>query len=253
MERCMAAFTNTTLGQLTHVQGFEDMKVSNLIDPTTHKWDQNLLHGLFTPHEAELIASIPLCLNKVEDVVVWAFAPSGCYTIKSGSKFLAAEQFRSQQPSLTPNDNGLWRMIWGLSIPNKVHNFLWKACQNAILVKYNLQRQHILIEDTCELRKMEVEDIYHVLWGCNQLSQIWDSVPSLSFSQSKTFPSIREMLTFTYEEQKNVELMASIMWTIWHRRNQVRTSSKDYLLSQVIHTASQALATFHDSISNASK
>ena len=66
------------------VQGFEDMKVSELINPVTHKWDQNLLHGLFTPHEAELIASIPLCLNKVEDVVVWPFTPSGCYTVKSG-------------------------------------------------------------------------------------------------------------------------------------------------------------------------
>ena len=101
--------------------------------------------------------------------------------------------------------------------------FLVEGLPNAILVKYNLQRRHILIEDTYELCKMEMEDIYHALWGCNQLSQIWDSVPSLSFKQSKTFPSIREVLTFTYEEQKNVELMASIMWTIWHRRNQVRT------------------------------
>ena len=79
------------------VQGFEDMKVSELIDPVTHKWDQNLLHGLFTPHEAKLIASIPLYLNKVEDVVVWPFIPSGYYTVKSSSKFLVAEQTRSQQ------------------------------------------------------------------------------------------------------------------------------------------------------------
>ena len=42
--------------------------------------------------------------------------------------------------------------------------------------------------------------------------------------------------------------MASVMWTIWHRRNQVRTSSKEYLLSQVIPAASQALASFHDSV-----
>ncbi|XP_030958848.1 uncharacterized protein LOC115980769 [Quercus lobata] len=48
---------------------------------------------------------------------------------------------------------------------------------------------------------------------------------------------------------KNVELMASVMWTIWHCRNQVQTSSKEYPLSQVISAASQALATFHDSIS----
>ena len=203
------------------VQGFEGMKVSDLIDPATNKWDQNLLHGLFIPHEVELITSIPLCLNKVEDVVVWPFTPSGCYTVKSGSKFVAAKHLGSQQPSSTPNDKGLWKMIWSLSVPPKVHNFRWKACQNALFVKFNLRWQHILNEDTCDSCKVEVEDIYHALWGCNQISQIWDSIPSFSFIQSKTFSSVQEVITSTYEEQKNVELMASVMWAIWHRQNQV--------------------------------
>ena len=238
----------------THVvQGFENMKVSELINLATHKWDKNLLHGLFTPHKVELIASIPLCLNKVEDVVVWPFTPSGCYTVKSGSKFLAAELSRNQQPSPAPNDNGLWKMIWGFLVPPKVRNFLWRACQNAFSVKYNLRRRHILMEDTCELCKVEVEDTYHALWGCNQLSQVWDSIPSFTFRHSKTFLSIREVLKFTHEEQKNVKLMASVMWTIWHRRNQIRTSTKDYPLTQVIHAASQALATFQDFVFGTSK
>ena len=30
------------------VPGFEDMKVSALIDPATKKWDLNMLNGLFT-------------------------------------------------------------------------------------------------------------------------------------------------------------------------------------------------------------
>ena len=59
------------------VLGFEDMKVSALIDPTTKKWDSNMLNELFTTQEAELISSIPLCPNVVEDVVVWPFTPSG--------------------------------------------------------------------------------------------------------------------------------------------------------------------------------
>ncbi|XP_075669737.1 uncharacterized protein LOC142639445 [Castanea sativa] len=95
------------------------MRVSDLIDPTTHKWNRNLLQGLFIPHEAKLIASIPICMNKVEDEVIWPFTPSGCYTVKSGSKFLATKQCRSQHISHTPNNNGLWKMIWGLSILSK--------------------------------------------------------------------------------------------------------------------------------------
>ncbi|XP_075665304.1 uncharacterized protein LOC142634963 [Castanea sativa] len=177
------------------------MRVSDLIDQITHKWDRNLLQGLFIPNEAKLIASIPICLNKVEDEVVWPFTPSGCYTVKSGSNLLSTTQCRTQQTSHTPNNNGLWKMIWGLSVPSK----------------------------------------------------IWDSIPSLDFRQAKSFQSIRKVLTFTHEEQKNIELMAMVMWTIWHRRNQVRTLSKDYPLSHILHAASEALATFHQAISDASK
>ena len=67
------------------VPGFEDMKVSTLIDLATKKWDLNMLNGLFTTQEVELISSIPLCPNVVEDVVVWPFTPSGTYTVRSGT------------------------------------------------------------------------------------------------------------------------------------------------------------------------
>ena len=38
-----------------------------------------------------------------------------------------------------------------------------------------------------------------------------------------------------------------VMWTIWHRRNQLRVSSIDFPRSQVIQQATQALSTFQHS------
>ena len=52
------------------VPTFKDMKVFALIDPIKKKWDSNMLNGLFTPQEAELISSTPLCPNAVEDIIV---------------------------------------------------------------------------------------------------------------------------------------------------------------------------------------
>ena len=72
--------------------GFEEMKVSALIDPITKKWDPYLLNGLFTPEETKLILSIPLCQNAVEDTIMWPFTPSGKYTVKSGTRFITAVQ-----------------------------------------------------------------------------------------------------------------------------------------------------------------
>ena len=41
--------------------------------------------------------------------------------------------------------------------------------------------------------------------------------------------------------------MAMVMWTIWHRRNQLRVSINDSPKAQVLQRASQALATFQQS------
>ncbi|KAK9995833.1 hypothetical protein SO802_020519 [Lithocarpus litseifolius] len=63
------------------------MKVSDLIGPATKKWDLNMLNGFFNTQEVELISSIPLCPNKVEDVVVWPFTPSSIYMVRSDTSF----------------------------------------------------------------------------------------------------------------------------------------------------------------------
>ena len=70
------------------VEGFEELKVFDLIDPKSKSWDENLLHGLFVPEEVSLIKSIPLCITLVEDKLVWPFTASGEYTVKSRYNFL---------------------------------------------------------------------------------------------------------------------------------------------------------------------
>ncbi|XP_050241310.1 uncharacterized protein LOC126690232 [Quercus robur] len=157
----ISVWNNAWLPSKTHpriesqvVNGFEEMKVSALIDPITKKWDSNMLNGLFTPQEAELILSIPLCPNAVEDTVVWPFTPSGIYTVRSGTR------------------------------------------------------------------------------------------------QTRVFSSIQEVLMYTDKEKKNPELLALVMWTIWHRRNRVRTSLKEFPLAQVAPTSIQALEVFQQANSN---
>nr|POE68397.1 putative ribonuclease h protein [Quercus suber] len=178
------------------------MKVSALIDPTTRKWDLNMLYGLFTTQEIELILSIPLCPNAVEDVVVWPFTPSGTYTVKFGTQFLTSDQAPYQPMVNGQPENDVWKLIWNLNVQSKVRNFLWRSCHNAIPMKQNLKRRHILNEDVCELCKLETESVFHALWGCTQLTQVWGSIPSFSFRQTQAFSSIREVLIYTQRMKK---------------------------------------------------
>lgn len=47
--------------------GFEETKVSALINPVSKDWDIDLLLGLFARLEVELVSSIPLSHTSVED------------------------------------------------------------------------------------------------------------------------------------------------------------------------------------------
>ena len=112
-----------------------------------------MLNGLFTPQEAELILSIPLCPNAVEDIVVWPFTPSGIYTVRSSTRFLTAEHAPIPQDVPVQPGNEVWKLIWSLNVQRKVRNLLWRTCHNALPVKQNLRRRHIINEDVCELCK----------------------------------------------------------------------------------------------------
>ena len=106
------------------VPRFEDAKVSDLINPISRRWEVDLIRGLFLPEEVELILSIPLSHRPTEDKVIWPYNSSGAYSVKSGTKFLAKENNIPSPWVDQMHDDGTWKWIWSLFVPNKVNNFL---------------------------------------------------------------------------------------------------------------------------------
>ncbi|XP_075659258.1 uncharacterized protein LOC142629163 [Castanea sativa] len=82
--------------------GFEDGRVSDLINPFTRTWNLNLVHGLLSLDEAALVLSIPLSRTPMKDNIIWPFTPSGKYTdLQQATQALAIFQL-SQQPLIQP-------------------------------------------------------------------------------------------------------------------------------------------------------
>ena len=54
-----------------------------------------------------------------------------------------------------------------------------------------------------------------------------------------------ELIKLTHDEGKDVNLLAMLLWTIWNRRNKLRTNNGDFLVSQVSTIAKQALTEYH--------
>ena len=91
---------------------------------------------------------------------------------------------------------------------------------------------------------MKAEDGVHALWDCANLSAIWEADTLWLFYRSKKFTNFYELASFVLENGRDPELFAILAWTIWSRRNQLRTSNKPYPLSQVLPSAKQMLQDF---------
>ncbi|KAL0009392.1 hypothetical protein SO802_010894 [Lithocarpus litseifolius] len=186
------------------VPGFEDGRVSDLINPCIRTWDENLVHGLFLPEEAAMVLSIPLSHTPVEEKIIWPFTPS-------------------------------------------VRNFMWRACKEAIPTKHNLLKRKILNEDKCEHCGVESETTAHALWNCSTMDEIWESTSGFEDRSQLGALNIMDLINLTHEKRKNVDLLAMVMWTIWHQRNQLHASSNVFPKAQVLQQASQALTKFQQS------
>ena len=191
--------------------------MSTLSNPITRTWDTNLVHGLLSPKEAALVLNIPLSRTPVKDKIIWPFTPSGKYTVNSDSKFLAKLNSMVDFAGTPQQQNEVWKQIWGLNVPSKVRNFMWRACKEAIPAKHNLLKRKILNEDRCEQCGVEFEPVTHALWNCSTLDEIWDNTPSFEARRQLGASDISELINTAQEKRKNVELMATVIWTIWHR------------------------------------
>ena len=109
------------------------------------------------------------------------FAWWGSYICKSVYRLSKEEAELDQSPSHTKPDTKLWKGIWALWVPNKVKNFLWHACCNALPTKYFLVRRIIIDDPLCSQCREEHETPLHSLWLCRKLDLVWPCSGSWSF------------------------------------------------------------------------
>ena len=122
-----------------------------------------------------------------------------------------------------------------------------RVCKEAIPAKHNLLKRMILLEDKCEQCGVESKTAVHALWECATLDEIWEAILGFEERRQYDISNTRDLIRVVHKKRKNLDLMAMLMWTIWHRRNQLRVSSNVFPKAQVLQQASQALATFQQS------
>ncbi|KAK9993659.1 hypothetical protein SO802_023362 [Lithocarpus litseifolius] len=120
--------------------------------------------------DVESILSIALSPTLPEDHLIWALTPSGKFTVKSAYRVALQDRIGhvSKESSNATCMKEFWRFIWCLQIPNKIRNFMWRACRNILPTKANLFHKWIAQDSTCEVCGNSEETTGHLLWHCHR-------------------------------------------------------------------------------------
>ena len=175
---------------------------------------------VFYDFEAAIIKNIPLCRSIQEDVLIWPFNLDGVYFVKSGYRFLQeATTLQQPRPFNTEVMKPLWKKIWGLEVPNKVKNLVWRACTNSLPTKANLVRRKIISDGLCDICRLHQEDTNHALYCCPVLNPLWSQTPIWVHDALKGSRTFTDIMDFVFASNKEPELFSLVIWNLWNQRN----------------------------------
>lgn len=128
----------------------------------------------------------------------------------------------------------LWKNIWGLEVPNKVKNLVWRACKNALLTKVNLVRCKIITDSLCDICRMHQEDTNHALYCCPALDSMWRQIPMWNHDALKGSRTFTDLIEFVFAGNKESELFSVVIWNSWNRRNNLWLGKATLPLDKII-------------------
>nr|POE73735.1 hypothetical protein CFP56_78752 [Quercus suber] len=94
------------------------------------------------------------------------------------------------------------------------------------------------------LSRVSSEDVIHSLWSCPGLTRVWEDDPQWAFRSTTRFQNFPQVLLYVLDSDCSDDMFAMLIWNIWFRRNQVRTSPPGWPLDQVAQQAYQSLQEF---------
>jgi hypothetical protein len=157
--------------------------------------------------EMQQIAS-SISFTDEPDTMIWHFNSSGRYSVQS---LYGIVTDRGVRQIFTP-------VVWKITVPPRIHIFLWLLAKNKILTRDNLDKRRKLDDLTC-LFCSEPETAHHLFFECCVAHSIWSIMSKiLGISVGRDFESIAKLWLrdkqFKYINMCN----AAVLWTLWKTR-----------------------------------
>lgn len=127
--------------------------------------------------------------------------------------------------------------VSNLNAPNKVKHLAWRACKDSLPTKMNLVRRKIVTMSTCDRYKMHQEDAMHALFHCLELTLLWCTRPKWTHGTLIVCSSFIDVFDFIFTGNRESEMFAAVIWTLWNRHNNLRLGKLALLLDKVLEFA----------------
>ena len=98
----------------------------------------------------------------------WVFSIRSAYHVSHKQ----LSKFNVRECSNNTRMKSLQKSIWKFHCPNKIRNFIWRACKDILPTKTKLRDREIPVEVECDLCG-GVETAGHTFWGCDFVAAVW--------------------------------------------------------------------------------
>jgi len=122
----------------------------------------------------EDLCSIASSINLSDEIdnIIWMYDSRGIFSVQTLYSVLS---FRGMVPVYIPT-------MWKLSVPPRIHIFLWLLGSNKLLTRDNLSKRKDLSDKTC-LFCNDPESIHHLFFDCCVAIFVWEIISNLCGKQ----------------------------------------------------------------------
>lgn len=114
----------------------------SLMTDDQNMWDEKVLSDLFNERDRLFIHQVPIPRYCRPDSWYWILEDKGDFSVKSC--------YRQIRGEYTYDMDGFWKQLWGLKLPGKIINMVWRVCKGVLptateLVKKGLYRLYVCV------------------------------------------------------------------------------------------------------------
>ena len=231
-------------------------KVSELLDPYTGNWDEELVREIFWEEDVQHILSVPV-KQGYSDSLAWHNDVKGLFSVKSAYHVLedGRERKNVRQAGSTSSENSAvrgyyWNRLWKIDCMPKVKQFLWRLAHNSLPLRMNISRRGMKIDTRCPICWRQDEDGGHCFLKCKWVKICWQQLGLEDVRlHLLTLSSAKEVVGHILQmNQTKQQLTISLLWVWWLSRNKANVGERMLSVNEVVsRTSVSAVEIYKDS------